>query len=40
MCVLIFSTTFIQTFIILIQRDMIKYVHWSSRKVPIIFVRF
>jgi hypothetical protein len=40
--VLIFCTTFVETFLILsrIDQDMIKNVHWCSCKVLIILVRF
>ena len=42
MCVLIFSTIMSETFLILgrNERDMIKSVHRSSCKVPVILVRF
>ena len=42
MCVLISSTRFAETFLILrrTERDMTKYVFWSSRKVHVAIVRF
>ena len=42
MCVLIFSTDLYRKILILRrnERDMIRNVHWSSCKVPFIFVRF
>ena len=41
MCALIFSTTLAETFLILrTEQDIIKYVNWSSCKVPVILVNF
>jgi hypothetical protein len=42
MCVLIFSTTLSETFLILrrFQRDIVIYVHRSSCKIPVILIRF
>ena len=42
MCVLILSTVLAETFLILkrTERDIIIYIHTSSRKVPVIIVRF
>jgi len=42
MCVLFFPTLLSETFLILriSERDMIKYVYWSSCKVSVIFVGF
>jgi hypothetical protein len=42
MCVLIFSKNFPGTFLIVrrIQRDIIKNINMSSRKIPLIFIGF